>query len=101
MQDSSYVYPSTEGRAERDNCSGTIITLVCHLTVLHSQLNYLHNVLDTEVGNLGSLTYECEDCIASQQQQILDTVENILICGTVNSTRLCQIEVCVQYYGVV
>ena len=50
-------------------------------------------MMDTEVGCWRTLAYDSEDSIASQQQEILDTVENIRICGTVNSTRLCQIEV--------
>lgn len=49
-----------------------------------------------EVDHLGTLTSENDNQSALLNQQVLDTVENIRICGAVNSTRICQIEVLVS-----
>ena len=36
---------------------------------------------------------DCEDSLVGCEHEMSDIVENVRICGTVNSTRQCQIEV--------
>lgn len=60
---------------------------------MHTELDDLYAMIDTEIYNSDTLSHECDDALSCKQQELLDTLENIKINGTINSMRLCQIEV--------
>lgn len=44
---------------------------------------------------------DCEESLLGRKHEVSDVMENIRICGTVNSTRQCQVEVCFLLFVII